>query len=149
MSFEAQLGVGLHPMDRRGNEPTVVPTDTASGPHQESRAAFAVKNRSAVAVFERAAADWTGQTFVVSAPLQIAPRQKGRKICTLFVPSNAAFGVQLAPKREFIDAGVGVPLVVGASVDIPSEAPIWVGPLVGETTGEVSLLTFFNPQIED
>lgn len=122
-----------------------VPLDTAQGPPATGRRPWAVDNPDALAVFMRASASWSANTFTLSRTLQLIGRQRGRTHVSLWVPASASAGVLIAPTEGEVDNGDGVELAPGDSIAIYTEAPIYGGLVTGQTTGVVAVVAYLNP----
>jgi len=150
---------GESPDDRTAPSPNPgdapVPADRSphGAPTTGSRP-FTTENAQAVPVFERAASDFTAQTFVVSGPIRIVGRTPGRTSVTLAVPAtdalgNAVNGIVFGETEGELqgDTPSGMAfLLAGMSVTIVTEAPVWVAPIPGGTSpGTVMAILTFNP----
>jgi hypothetical protein len=157
------LPPGVHPLDPSITvppdyiggpleEPGQVPHDTAGNRYETGRKPFSTENDDALAVWERASHDWTGDTVIIGMPnptVQLIGRQTGRKCITLWCPSTGT-AVCIAPTQGVCDqqftSGVGgLILNPGDSVTINTEAQVWAGILNGNTTGTVAFLAEYNP----
>ena len=114
---------------------------------------FDVVNEQAVPVYERASSAFSAQQFTVSAtPVQMIGRRRGRKYVALSCPSTiTAGGVGSTPKgfawsheRSNLDVGIGFQINPGDSVEIDSEAEVYVAALPGNTSGVVQYLECYN-----
>jgi hypothetical protein len=144
-----ELPAGLHPLDQSGPEyrPQIGDQPQAWKPGTQP---FAVPNSHAVAVWERATNDWAGTAWTLAltgatnGTMQIAGRIAGRKSVTIWVPSSASHGVQIAPSRGQCDNNAGVVLNPGDSITIGSEAPVYAAVISGQTAGTCNVLDLFN-----
>jgi hypothetical protein len=157
----SQLPPGVHPLDPSVpysggplHDPSTIPADTAGYQYQSRSEPFGTDNDDALAFFERASHDWTGDTITLastgsSPSVQLIGRQKGRKCVTLWCPSTGT-AVCIAPTQGVCDqqfnSGIGgLILNPGDSVTINTEAPVWAGVLNGNTAGTVAFLAEYNP----
>ena len=155
----SQLPPGTHPYDPSvpyaGGElhdPAQIPADDAAYHYETGRAPFSTGNEEALAIWERASHDWTGDTVNIGMPnptVQLIGRQKGRKCITLWCPSTGT-AVCIAPVQGICDqqfqSGIGgLILNPGDSVTINTEASVFAGILNGNTTGTVAFLAEYNP----
>jgi hypothetical protein len=148
------LPPGVHPNDPAqdggladGNQP--VDPDTGGPRFATKPAPWRTENEDALPVYQRAAHDWTSNTFLISknngGTIQVIGRQKGRIGVQLWVPSTATNGVRIAPTEGEVQANSGAILNVGDSAFLPTEGPVWVGLLPTKTTGTVYVTVFYNP----
>jgi hypothetical protein len=77
-------------------------------------------------------------------------RRVGRKYVVLSCPTtyNGASnttGFQVSDTRAYVDANAGYQVNPGDSIEIDTEAPVWVGVLNGNSTGVVQWSEVFNP----
>ena len=105
----------------------------------------------AVPVFERAALSHSTRAVSVSSTSMLLGRRPGRKYVVLSCPTTYngatnANGFQVSDTRAYIDANAGYQVNPGDSIEIDSEAPVWVGLLGTNTTGVVQWSEVFNPQ---
>ena len=134
------------------HEAPPVPHDEAGNRYQTGRQPFSTSNDDALAVWERASHDWSGDTVIIGMPnpsIQLIGRQKGRKCITLWCPSTGT-AVCIAPlegicDQQFNNGVGGLILNPGDSVTINTEAQVWAGILNGNTTGTVAYLAESNP----
>jgi|HubBroStandDraft_6_1064221.scaffolds.fasta_scaffold291133_2 hypothetical protein len=155
----SNLPPGVHPYDPSvpysGGElrdSQEVPSDTAGYRYPTGRKPWDTDNEDALAIWERASHDWTGDTVTIGMPnptLQLIGRQPGRKCITLWCPSTGT-AVCIAPTQGVCDqqftSGIGgLILNPGDSVTINTEAQVWAGILNGNTTGTVAFLAEYNP----
>lgn len=155
------LPQGVHPRDNSvpwgqgGHEESPVPADTPAG-LQASRGSkpWAAKPHEALGVFQRSSQQWATDFVALSA--NSGPReingQKGRTSVTLWVPTTqldgvtpVTIGVIVAPTVGEVSQGIGVIVNVGDSIEITTEADIWIGPPKGQTTGFCQYMQFINP----
>lgn len=155
-NFGTELPQGVHPRD---SSVPVVPgmpldQDTAieqDGPGPQgvrTTAPWNVENEEAFPVNQRAAHDWSANQYTVNStdgPIQIAGRLRGCLTTVAWVPSSAAEGVVISPSQGDIQQGAGVTLSPGDSIELPTEAAVWCGVIVGQTSGTVYVTRFFNP----
>lgn len=147
---EAQLGIGVHPLDSSvpsnqvlgADNPIPETTPTSSGSKVKP---FNTRNDEALPVYERGSHEWTATTLIISNAIQILPKQEGRKLATLYVSSTATEGVIIGPDRGQIEVGYGAVLNPGDSIDLKTEGSIYAAPIAGQTTGTVTVVSFFNP----
>ena len=90
--------------------------------------------KDAVPVNERASESHNTRAFSINATSMLVGRRAGRKYVVLSVPTTFngatnANGVQVSDTRAYIDANAGYQLNPGDSLEIDSEAPVWVGVL--------------------
>lgn len=107
--------------------------------------------KDAVPVNERASESHNTRAYSINATSMLVGRRAGRKYVVLSVPttfngSTNANGVQVSDTRAYIDANAGYQLNPGDSLEIDSEAPVWVGVLSGNTTGVIQWCECFDPQ---
>ena len=155
----SNLPPGVHPLDPSVpysggelHEPGPVPADQAAYRYSNRPEPFGTSNDDALAIWERASHDWTGDTVTIGMPsptVQLIGRQKGRKCITLWCPSTGT-AVCIAPVQGICDqqfqSGIGgLILNPGDSVTINTEAQVWAGILNGNTTGTVAYLAEYNP----
>lgn len=114
---------------------------------------FDTVNEQAVPVFERAASSFTVKQFTVTNEAQaLVGRRRGRKYVALSCPGTVTVGgVGSTPKgfafshtRSDLDVGIGFQMNPGDSVEIDSEAEVYVAALPGNTTGTVQYLECYN-----
>jgi hypothetical protein len=146
------LPPGVHPNDPSVawsggplHEAPTVPPDRPETHYQRGQQPFSQDNSQALPVFERAAHDWTGNTWVLTQTRQVAGRQVGRKSVTLWNKSSSATSVFFAPVEGEVDQGQALSLDPGDSITIPTEAPVYAGPgpLVASCT--VQVMATYNP----
>lgn len=146
-----QLPPGVHPADMAeatgpafGQE-RGLPVDQASATRNPAgRKPWAVPNNEALPVFQRGSHDWQARTYVVSGALEIAARVKGRTRVYMWVATGDD-PVVVAPTQGEVNVYSGVEIAAGSSLTVDTEAPIWAGPVSGNTTGTVSLIALTNP----
>jgi len=116
---------------------------------------FNADNAQAVPVFERATTSFTYQTVRINQTGVLVGRRRGRKYVAISCPVawvdpggvlRTPVGFQVSNDRNNIDTGVGGQLNPGESVEIASEAEIYVGPLPAFSSGfiVVSYVECFN-----
>jgi hypothetical protein len=104
----------------------------------------------AVPVWERASESHSTRALSFNTTAMVVGRRPGRKYVVLSCPTtyNGAantLGVQVSDTRAYVDAGAGYQLNPGDSLEIDTEAPVWVGPLTGNASGVVQWSECFNP----
>jgi hypothetical protein len=155
-NFGTVLPQGVHPHDASVPLTPGVPIDSNAlpgeghlGPQGERRRPpWDVENEEALAVYQRSAHDWSARQFTVnstSGPIQIAGRLRGCLSTVIWVPTSAAHGCVIDPTEGAIQAGAGVTLSPGDSIELPTEGAVWAGVIVGQTSGTVYVVRFFNP----
>jgi hypothetical protein len=114
---------------------------------------FNTDNKEAVPVYERATTSFSTTSQAIGANSQmLLGRHKGRKYVVLSAPvtittlagATTPKGFQWANDPNLIDTNSGFQLNPGDSVEIDSEAEIFVGPLPGNTTGYVQAVELYN-----
>ena len=116
---------------------------------------FETDNAKAVPVFERAALSHYTGAAQVNGTQMLLGRRAGRKYVVLSVPNSyiplgstvasTPNGVMVDDDRSGLDTSSGYQLNAGDSLEIDSEAPIWVGLLPGLTSGVVQFSEAFSP----
>lgn len=159
------LPVGVHPTDARQHPSrhasAPVPHDT---PQQVPRghAAWSTPNRRAMPVFQRLADDFATGVYVANTTreggtIKVVGRRKGRTRLTLWVPSSyfpggqapavvTPFGVIVSEDEGKAQQGEGVPLFVGDSMDVSSEASVWASVQPGQTIGVVAWIDCWDAE---
>jgi hypothetical protein len=148
------LPPGVHPTDPSipgsivppaGDQPG--PMDAGTPQTRNKPKPWTVPNEDALPVFERASKSWSGNTINLSTTnaFQLVGRVKGRKAITIWVPAAATHGVILAPTEGEAQEANGVTLNPGDSVTLDTEAPVYICPISGQTTGTCNYVTTFNP----
>lgn len=149
------LPPGVHPGDRsvalvpgqpvESNAP--VGGDDLGRQGQRTRPPWHTENEEALPVYQRAAHDWSANQFIVGSgnPIQIAGRLRGCVSTMVWVPTSASHGVIISPVEGDITQGAGVELDPGDSIEIASEAAVWAGVIVGQTSGTVNVVRLYNP----
>jgi hypothetical protein len=104
----------------------------------------------AVPVYERAAETHSTRCLSINSTSMLLGRRVGRKYVVLSCPttyngSANANGFQVSDTRSYVDVNAGYQVNPGDSIEIDSEAPVWVGVLNGNTTGVVQWSEVFNP----
>ena len=104
----------------------------------------------AVPVYERAAETHSTRGLSINSTSMLLGRRVGRKYVVLSCPttyngSTNANGFQVSDTRSYVDANAGYQVNPGDSIEIDTEAPVWVGVLSGNTTGVVQWSEVFNP----
>src|SRR5580698_2407675 len=110
----SDLPTGVHPFDPSelvrdefgSNFP--VPRDTGGKRYKQGAPAFDTEAEDALAVFQRSSQGWTGNNATITAAVQAVGRQKGRISVSIWVPSSATNGVQIAPSSGEVEATAGV-----------------------------------------
>ena len=113
---------------------------------------FNTDNEQAIPVWERSSEGHRTVSVTVSETTQLVGRRRGRKYVALSVPTSVTRGgvattpngVQVSHDRNSIDVGIGYQLNPGDSLEIDSEAPVYVGPLPGLTSGVVQYSEALN-----
>ncbi len=114
---------------------------------------FDTANEQAIPVWERSSEDHqTNAVHLGAGSFQLVGRRRGRKYVVLAVPStltaggvgSTPLGCQVSHDRNNVDVGLGYQLNPGDSLEIDSEAPVYVGPLPGNTTGYVQYSEALN-----
>jgi len=150
-----ELPQGVHPRDNSvpvtgpGPIESNLPTnDDVLGPQGFTRKApWDTENEHAFPVFQRAAHDWSANEYTVHStnPIPIAGRLRGCVSTVVWVPTSAALGVRISPDEGDLTQGAGVTLSPGDSIEIPSEGAVWAGVIVGNATGTVFVVRYYNP----
>lgn len=151
------LPQGIHPRDNsvpitpghplESNDPTHG-MDQLGPQGQRRRPPWSTENENALPVYQRAAHDWTANQYTLSStigPIQIAGRQRGVFSTVVWVPTSAAEGVLISPAEGDVTQGAGVTLSPGDSIELPTEAAVWAGVIVGQSSGTVYVVRFYNP----
>ena len=125
--------------------------DADTQPTRET--SFSQTNAHAIPVYERAAANHITRSNSVSSTQMLVGRRPGRKYIVLSCPStwNGAtntLGFQVSDNRNAIDTNSGFQVNPGDTVEIDTEAPVWVGVLSGNTAGVIQWVETFNPMTE-
>lgn len=148
----AGLPPGVHPSDPsvpwdggRLDEDLTVPLDTFGQKYDKGQKPWGTGNGDALPVWERASHDFTADTITVTVSTQIVGRQPGRKNVTLSVAATGVNGVIFAPTQGEVDQLAGITINPGESRTISTEAPVWAGPLSGNSTGTVQVMCEINP----
>jgi hypothetical protein len=143
------LPPGVHPLDQSMPAAEYVPGPAEQGKaYTQGRRPFATPNGEAVPVWQRATTDWSTFAFTsISGTVQIGGKVGGRFAISVWVPTTAALGVQIGALRSQCDNSGGTPLNPGDSVTIMSEAPVFAAPQIGQTTGTVYVMDFFNTDV--
>lgn len=155
------LPPGVHPRDpSAAYERNPVSADTADQLWNQSRQPpWSVDNSEALAVYQRCASDWSAGLTQVGGQnnaVKVIGRQKGRQSVTLAVPTalpdgsspnGVVVGSSEGAVQQAVNANAGGVWILnpGDSVTIYTEASVWAGPLVGQTTGWVQFVVAFNP----
>jgi hypothetical protein len=155
--FDTVIPQGVHPRDA---SVPVIPGMPMQGPDkvagegnlanqgQRTRAPWSTENEQAFPVYQRASHDWSANQYILassSGPIQIAGRLRGVASTVIWVPTAASEGVVISPTEGDIQQGAGVTLSPGDSIELPTEAAVWAGVIVGQTTGTVYVARFYNP----
>lgn len=154
--FSTALPVGVHPRD---SAVTVVPgqnldSDTPvnqDGPGPQgfrTQPPWSTENEQAVPVYQRAAHDWSANQYTLSStrgPIQLAGRRRGRQSVIVWVPTSASLGVVVSPDEGDIEQGAGVTLSPGDSIELPTEATVYGGVIVGNSSGTAYVVELYNP----
>jgi hypothetical protein len=122
------------------------------------RRRFNTPASEATPTFERAATHMRTGVIVVgtneAGTARVAGRQPGRRSITLWVPSSVVVGgVFVTPAAGVLYSNTpgelqtfgGSVLNVGDAVTIPSETPVFVGLVPGQSIGFVQYMALFNP----
>lgn len=126
-------------------------TDTDHEAVKSSR--FDTDNATAVPVWERASTSFAASSQAIgTGTTKLVGRHKGRKSVVLSVPvtittsagTSSPKGIQFAHDPNLVDTNAGFQLNPGDSVQIDSEAEVFVGVLPGNTVGYVQYLEIFN-----
>jgi len=151
-SVPTTLPPGVHPYDPSVewdggelHEPNTIPKDTYGSDYQTGDRQFKTDNGEALGVWERGSHEFTADTIVINASIQVVGRQVGRKNITLSCPATGANGFWFAPTQGEVDMLTGIAVNPGESRTISTEAPVWAGLLAGKTTGTVEVMTETNP----
>lgn len=154
------LPPGVHPQDSTTADDMSVAADMPQQLWAAGRKPFDISNDKALAVFQRAASDWSARLISVTTNfpfVQAVGRRPGRVSVTFSVPSKLAdgttpaAGVLLASDdgelSQAFNVGTGSVYVlnVGDSVTIESEASVHVGLIKGQTQGWVQVVDLWNP----
>jgi len=140
-----------HEDDLGGPESPVVPADSLTpAPPAPSPA----ENRQAVPVFERSGSGWRRGIAKPTGTQSLVGITRGRKYVVVTVPVTVTVGgepstpegVQVAEDRTYLDTDVGFQLNPGDSMELDTEAQVWVAPLPGNDSGYVQFLEVFNPE---
>lgn len=103
-------------------------------------------NESAFPVNQRSSSQWSANAYTLSGnPIQLAGKLKGCVSTTIWVPATASHGIVIAPEEGDITQGAGVELDPGDSITLDTEAAVWGGVIVGQTTGTCQVVRLFNP----
>ncbi len=153
--LSAELAPGVHPRDP--SVPIVPgqvlaepnPTDQADLIEQGQRrsAPWSIDNEEALAVNQRSSSQWSANAYTLSSGniIQLAGKLKGCVSTTIWVPASASHGVVIAPEEGDITQGAGVELDPGDSITLETEAAIWGGVIVGQSTGSCQVVRLYNP----
>jgi hypothetical protein len=149
------LPQGVHPRDNSApyvpgpgidsNAPTH--KDNLGPQGQRRKPPWNTDNEEAFPVYQRAAHDWSANQYTVHSnnPIAVAGRKKGRTSVVVWVPTTAAEGVLISPDEGDLTQGAGVVLSPGDSIELPTEAPVWAGVIIGQSTGTVYVVEYYNP----
>lgn len=143
---DAQLPVGVHPMDMRGPDITTpVTPDVATPPANLGVPPWSVPNDEAIAVYQRASHDWAGRSLTISGPVSLVGRTRGRLTIIVWVASSATESILLGPDEGTVTGGGGITLAPGDSLPLPTEAPVWAAPATAGTSVTVNYVVLVNP----
>ena len=155
LDFTADLPSGVHPRD---NTVPIIPGQVLAEPNpldqadleaqgQRRNAPWSIDNEEAFPVNQRSASEWSGNSYTLSSnnPIQLSGKRKGQVSVTVWVPSSACHGVVISPNEGDITQGAGIELDPGDSITLETEAAVWGGVIVGQTTGSVSVVVLYNP----
>lgn len=152
-----QLPQGVHPRD---NSVPVVPGSPLDADTPISLDApleaqgtpgtppWSTANEEAFPVNQRSAHEWSANSYTLSStvgPIQLAGRRKGQVSVTVWVPASAAHGIVISPLEGDIQQGAGVELDPGDSITLETEAAVWGGVIVGQTSGTANVVVLYNP----
>lgn len=154
--FGTSLPQGVHPRDSTApvvpgmplDQDTPIEQDGPGPQGQRTTPPWSVENEEAFAVNQRAAHDWSANTYTLSAtrgPIQLAGRKRGRVTVIVWVPTSASLGIVVSPDEGDIEQGVGITLSPGDSIELPTEASVYGGVIVGNTTGTAYVVELYNP----
>lgn len=153
---QSQLPQGVHPGDRsapirtdgrpqESNSP-VGGDDRLGAQGQRTVPPWNTDNEEALPVYQRSAHDWSANEYTLgTTPIQIAGRLRGAQSTIIWVPTAAAHGCVISPSEGDITQGAGITLSPGDSIELATEAAVWAGVIVGQTTGTVYVVRLFNP----
>lgn len=153
------LPQGTHPRDASApiNPSTGQPPDgdtpiTTDGPVAPqgvpTSPPWSTENEEALPVNQRAAHDWDANQYTLTSsrgPIQLAGRKRGRTTVIVWVPTAASNGIVISPTEGDIEQGAGVTLSPGDSIELPTEAPVYGGVIVGQTSGTAYVVELYNP----
>jgi hypothetical protein len=108
---------------------------------------FSAPSTDAVPVVERSPSDWRGNQRTVTEGIRLIDRTRGRKQVTIWVAASETDGVLIAPNAASLDQGVSLPIPPGASLDIFSEAPIWIAPASGSSSATFCWVEYFRSDL--
>jgi hypothetical protein len=155
------LAIGLLPPGTHPNDPSVpmenvdqndltgmgVTKDVPGNRFITAPKQFSTSPGSALGVFQRASDAWSAQYYTVGQAQQVVGRQPGRVAVSLWVPSTATEGINIAPsigEAQALDGGLN--LNPGDSITIETEAPVWISPITGQALGYCNVVVTFNPE---
>jgi hypothetical protein len=147
--FTTPLPSGVHPNDRSspGARDDSLPGEGQLGPQGWRRQSpWNVDNEDAFPVNQRAASEWSANQYTLgTTPIQLAGTRKGCVSTKIWVPSTASHGCVISPTEGDITQGAGITLSPGDSVELFTEAAVWGGVIVGQTTGTAYVIRLYNP----
>lgn len=156
VDFGTSLPQGVHPRDASVPVVPGMPLDSDTsinqdgpGPQGErTEPPWSVENEQAWPINQRAAHDWSANAYTLSSsrgPIQLAGRKRGRVSVIVWVPTSASLGIVISPDEGDIEQGAGITLSPGDSIELPTEASIYGGVIVGNTTGTAYVVELYNP----
>lgn len=156
LDFSTGLPQGVHPRDSTVpvvpgmplDQDTPIEQDGPGPQGQRTAPPWSTENEEAVPVYQRAAHDWSANQYTLSqsrGPIQLAGRRRGRSTVVVWVPTAASLGIVISPDEGDIEQGAGITLSPGDSIELPTEASVYGGVIVGNTTGIAYVVELYNP----
>jgi hypothetical protein len=109
-------------------------------------APWSTDNEQAIPVNQRAGSEWSANEYTLGiTPIQLAGKLKGCVSTKIWVPSTASHGCVISPSEGDITQGAGITLSPGDSIELFTEAGVWGGVIVGQTTGTAYVVRIYNP----